>query len=136
MAWPAAQGATAYLVRIDGQPAARLGPEARSYAADELEEASEHTFEVQALGEDGLASTVLRASATPLDVTPPSLPDDARLRVEVDETLDLPRGAAGRRPLLTPERATTSASCTTACCAATGEVAVVDAPEIRQAPSA
>lgn len=79
VSWPAADRATAYVVRIDGQPAARLGADARSYAADELDDVSEHAIEVEAVDDAGRSSTVLRATATTLDGTAPAFAEDATL---------------------------------------------------------
>ena len=79
--WPAAsddRSVTAYLVRIDGQPAARLGPEARSYAADELAEASAHRVEVVAIDEAGNESSALTATATTPDGTAPAFADGSQ----------------------------------------------------------
>lgn len=87
--WPGARdgrAVTGYLVRIDGEPAARLGPEARSYAADELPEASEHTIEVVAIDEAGNESRALSLTAHVPDRTPPAFAGDAQLTLAAEGT--------------------------------------------------
>lgn len=84
--WPAADGAEAYVVRIDGEPAARLGADARSYAADGLADVSEHAIEVEAVDGAGRTSSVLRATATTLDATAPAWDEDATLTLSAAES--------------------------------------------------
>lgn len=86
--WPPADGASAYIVRVDGVHVARLGADARSYEALELSEASEHRFEVVALGPDGTSSSVLARRARTSDGTPPSFPEGAPLTVRVEPSED------------------------------------------------
>ncbi len=86
--WPAADGAEAYLVRIDGEPAARLGADARSYAADGLADVSEHTIEVEAIDAAGRSSSTLRRSATTLDATAPAFGEGATLTLSAGESAE------------------------------------------------
>lgn len=82
--WPPADGASAYVVRVDGADVARLGADARSYEALELAEASEHRFEVEAIDADGRSSSVLTLAASTSDGTAPSFPEGAELTVRAE----------------------------------------------------
>ncbi|MGE0791307.1 MAG: hypothetical protein AB7S26_36875 [Sandaracinaceae bacterium] len=72
--WPAiAEGSvSAYVVSVDWQNVARLDPDVRQYAAEELPEGTEHTLAVLAVDDQGRESTRLEATATTADETAPT----------------------------------------------------------------